>query len=428
MTSMRRCAVALGPCVSACRRPQSTPQKSTGRINKWQSPPDCASRIHSSARTSKRPPTSFPELAGPKKEDGEGEGALVSYEDLFEEASRLSRTRDTYERVLRAFCRRDVRRRGHVEFIYMALRKMPQFGVERELPVYNMLLDVFPKEVFVPRSYIQRMFNHFPRQQECAVQVLEQMENYGILPNLETKALLMQIFGVKSHPMRKFQRLLYWFPRFKHVNPFPVPQPLPPDPVELARLSLQRIANDLGSRVTVYQEPRSYLGADGREIHLSHIVGIQSPDQRDLLAQHDHRHPVFVEGPFPLWLRRTCVHYYILRSDPLPPDAKAPREVDPERSLAYPLRMDFDLERDLGDDDELDVDEVDEGPVYAMCQVGSGDQASLAKWISGLQRTNPILGCTPVLFRVQPGPQELEETAGERLQPVEEPGRQQMQQ
>ncbi|XP_078393693.1 evolutionarily conserved signaling intermediate in Toll pathway, mitochondrial, partial [Cetorhinus maximus] len=357
MTSMRRCAVALGSCVSACRRPLSAPQKPQGRISKWQCPRDYTSRLHTSARTAKGPPVNFPELSGRKKDGEEREGALVAYEDLFEEASRLSRTRDTYERVLHAFCRQDIRRRGHVEFIYMALRKMPEFGVERELPVYNMLLDVFPKEVFVPRSYIQRMFNHFPRQQECAVQILEQMENYGILPNMETKALLVQIFGVKSHPMRKFQRLLYWFPRFKHINPFPVPQPLLPDPVELARLTLQRIANDLSSQVTVYQEPRSYLGPDGREIRLSHIVGIQSPDQRDLLARHDCRHPVFVEGPFPLWLRRTCVHYYILRSDPLPPDAKVPPQVDPERSLFYPLQMDFDLERDPGDDNELDVEE-----------------------------------------------------------------------
>ncbi|XP_038644321.1 evolutionarily conserved signaling intermediate in Toll pathway, mitochondrial [Scyliorhinus canicula] len=174
------------------------------------------------------------------------------------------------------------------------------------------------------------------------------------MPDVETKTLLTQIFGVKSHPMRKFQRLLYWFPRFKHVNPYPVPQPLPSDPVALAQLGLQRIANDLSCQVTVYQEPRSYLGPDALEIRLPHIVGIQSPDQRELLARHDCRRPVFVEGPFPLWLRRTCVQYYILRSDPA---AKEGRTVDPERNFYYPLEMNFDLERDLGDDDELDVEE-----------------------------------------------------------------------
>lgn len=73
------------------------------------------------------------------------------------------------------------------------------------------------------------------------------------MPNMETKVLLVQIFGEKGHPMRKFQRIMYWFPKFKHINPFPVPQHLPEDPVDLARFSLTRIADDLDAKVTVYQ-------------------------------------------------------------------------------------------------------------------------------------------------------------------------------
>lgn len=73
------------------------------------------------------------------------------------------------------------------------------------------------------------------------------------MPNMETKVLLVQIFGEKGHPMRKFQRIMYWFPKFKHLNPFPVPLQLPEDPVDLARLSLTRIANDLDAKVSVYQ-------------------------------------------------------------------------------------------------------------------------------------------------------------------------------
>lgn len=75
----------------------------------------------------------------------------------------------------------------------------------------------------------------------------------GIMPNMETKVLLVQIFGEKGHPMRKYQRIMYWFPKFKHMNPFPIPHQLPEDPVDLARLALTRIANDLDAKVTVYQ-------------------------------------------------------------------------------------------------------------------------------------------------------------------------------
>lgn len=111
-------------------------------------------------------------------------------------------------------------------------------------------------------------------------------------------------------------------------------------------------------------------------------LGIQSPDQMSLLAEHDPSYPVIVEGPFPLWLKKTCVHYYILRAEPAAKKKVGTRcqlkccpgvgadegdgncclfivqeEVDPERCFYYPLQLDLDLERDLGDDLSFDVDE-----------------------------------------------------------------------
>lgn len=53
--------------------------------------------------------------------------------------------------------------------------------------------------------------------------------------------------------------------------------------------------------------------------------GIQSPSQVELLAKHNPNRPLFVEGPFPLWLRSKCVYYYVLRADPTPPEEKVGR-------------------------------------------------------------------------------------------------------
>ncbi|XP_062239794.1 evolutionarily conserved signaling intermediate in Toll pathway, mitochondrial isoform X2 [Platichthys flesus] len=339
------------------------------------------------------------------------EKSLITNDDLFERVAKDARTKAMFNKVMDIFIKRDIRRRGHVEFIYAALKKMPEFGVERDLAVYNKLLDVFPKEVFVPRNYIQRMFNHYPRQQECGVQLLEQMENYGIMPNMETKVLLVQIFGEKTHPMRKYQRIMYWFPKFKHINPFPIPQQLPEDPADLARFSLTRIANDLDAKVIVYQLPCTDVTVSGEEITLPHIIGTQSPSQMELLAKHNPSRPVFVEGPFPLWLRKTCVHYYILRADPIPPDEKVEEPYDPEQCLDYPLQLDLDLDRDFGDEESFDVEDLDEGPVFAMCMTSQGDQATLNQWISGLQQSNPVLGQVPTLFRLNAGPRELQGAA-----------------
>lgn len=52
---------------------------------------------------------------------------------------------------------------------------------------------------------------------------------------------------------------------------------------------------------------------------------------------------------------------------------------------------------------------MEEGAIYAMCMVGQGDQATLARWITGLQETNPILGHVPTVFRLDSGPQELQD-------------------
>ncbi|CAK6968631.1 evolutionarily conserved signaling intermediate in Toll pathway%2C mitochondrial [Scomber scombrus] len=365
-------------------------------------------RFHGSPVCSKGPPVPAEFINNDDDDDKKKNKSLVTHDDLFEKVAKDDKTKATFNKAVDVFIKGDIRRRGHVEFIYAALKKMPEFGVERDLVVYNKLLDVFPKEVFVPRNFIQTMFNHYPRQQECGVQILEQMENYGIMPNMETKVLLVQIFGVKGHPMRKFQRIMYWFPKFKHINPFPVPQHLPEDPVDLARLSLTRIANDLDANVTVYQMPCTDITESGEEITLPHIVGSQSPSQMELLAKHNPSRPVFVEGPFPLWLRKTCVHYYILRADPAPPEEQVEEPYDPERCFDYPLQLDLDLDRDLGDTESFDVEDLDEGPVFAMCMTSQGDQTVLNQWISGLQQTNPILGQVPTLFRLDAGPKELQ--------------------
>lgn len=131
-----------------------------------------------------------------------------------------------------------------------------------------------------------------------------------------------------------------------------------------------------------------------------HIVGIQSPDQQAALACHDPARPIFVEGPFSLWLRDKCVYYHILRADLLPPEERKVEEIPEEWSLYYPMQLDLAYERSGWDDYKFNINEVEEGPVFAICMAGAHDQATLAKWIQGLQETNPALARIPVVFRL----------------------------
>ena len=64
---------------------------------------------------------------------------------------------------------------------------------------------------------------------------------------------LIEIFGKQSHTFRKYQRMMYWLPKFKYSNPYYVPYDLPNDRIELAKMALQRMAVDLENEVSIFE-------------------------------------------------------------------------------------------------------------------------------------------------------------------------------
>ncbi|XP_036255956.1 evolutionarily conserved signaling intermediate in Toll pathway, mitochondrial [Molothrus ater] len=306
-----------------------------------------------------------------------------------------------FEAALRELSRAPPGRGGRLALVEAALAALPALGAERSLGAYNALLRLLPRGAWVPRGPVQRLLFPFPRQQECGLRLLEQMERYGVMPDAETRFLLLGVFGPRSRPMRKLQRMQFWLPRLRHLDPHPQPpRPIPPG-LEAARLGLQRMACDPGAVISVIQAPVPDSGEDEGSVQ-PFILSCQSQDQRELLAQHGPARPVFVEGPFPLWLRGTLLKYFVLRGDPLPPQLRDPPP-DPERSFYFPLHLELELERGPWDDNDFAVDRVEEGPVLALCVAGGAERRSLARWIAALQEQNPALESTPVIFRLKPG-------------------------
>ena len=91
------------------------------------------------------------------------------------------------DRNKRSFCfvvdkyleKESVYRRGHVEFVMAGLDKMKEMDLHRDLDCYKMLLQCFPTGVMIPQTVWQVEFMHFPKQQECCIEIIEQMERYG---------------------------------------------------------------------------------------------------------------------------------------------------------------------------------------------------------------------------------------------------------
>lgn len=109
------------------------------------------------------------------------------------------KNRDSFLSMVNLFVERDKHRRHHVEFIYAALKHMKEFGVERDIEVYKSILDVMPKGKFIATNMFQAEFMHYPKHQECAIFLLDQMEYNGWYSTYRDCVLLfLHNFCVKS--------------------------------------------------------------------------------------------------------------------------------------------------------------------------------------------------------------------------------------
>nr|CAD7612298.1 unnamed protein product [Timema genevievae] len=227
--------------------------------------------------------------------------------------------------------------------------------------------------------------------------------------------ILVNIFGRKGHPLRKYWRMMYWMPKFKNLSPWPLPRPIPQDSQLLARLALSRMSSvDLQTSVCTYQVSWFTLpGAGLYQLTLTKnwfqtsahadslddtwVVSAQSPLQRKLLDAHPRNVPVYVEGAFLVWLREAPVNYFILRAEARPRPRHEPADPDDVSSLRDPFS-----EEGAGENAPPTVHEQDDGTILAMCATGTSSRDSLLSWVRLLERDgNPALGHLPVLFKLR---------------------------
>nr|CAD7416254.1 unnamed protein product [Timema poppensis] len=287
----------------------------------------------------------------------------VVVRDLFEQVT--DKNKQTYLDMVKIFESRGIHRRGHVEFIYSAMKHMEEFGVEKELEVYKALIDVLPKGRFIPTNIFQAEFMHYPKQQQCVIDVLEKMENNGVIPDLEMEDILVNIFGRKGHPVRKYWRMMYWMPKFKNISPWPLPRPVPQDSQLLARLALTRMSSvDLQTNIRARRLAGRHVGGERPKSLTEETTG-RSPTQRTRL-----------------------------RGGGVPGVAERSSDVS---SLRDPFS-----EEGAGECVPPTVHEQDDGTILAMCATGTSSRDSLLSWVRLLERDgNPALGHVPVLFKLQ---------------------------
>lgn len=206
--------------------------------------------------------------------------------------------------------------------------------------------------------------------------------------------MLMNIFGRRGHPVRKFWRMMYWMPKFKNLSPWIVPNPPPNDALDLARLAIERMCSvDLQSKTSIYQTSDVESSIDD-----TWIVSGQSSDQKELLGKHKKESAVFIEGPFLIWLRNKSISYFILRGDPLP-TIEDDEDYDDVSNIDVPF-FGFGKSKKTKLALKKTVHEQPDGVIYAICCTGCSTKDSLLSWVRLLEKDgNPNLENLAILFK-----------------------------
>ena len=160
--------------------------------------------------------------------------------DLFE---RQERTRAGFLAVVEEFLARDKTKRGHVEFVMSALKRLEEFHVEEDLAVYHRLLDVFPVNEFnKPINMVDKYWPRHLPQIEAATELLERMGYFAVSPTYETIEKLSNILGYHSDPVKKAIQIGWWTSMMQDTNPYDIGSLRRYRPFVLAGLVLKRIA------------------------------------------------------------------------------------------------------------------------------------------------------------------------------------------
>ena len=172
---------------------------------------------------------------------------IIAFESALEE----DRSKEGFVRVVNNFLDKDRLRRGHLSFVYTALYYVDAFGLEKDVDVYNEILEAFPKYKIVNRTLLDALWPKPHPQIDAALDLLTKMEDNGIRPDDLTYTILLEVFGKASFPAQKAQRMAYWFDKYKDSNPHLLSEEDLKDRYKVCELALKRIS--MGEDIKVYQ-------------------------------------------------------------------------------------------------------------------------------------------------------------------------------
>ena len=291
-----------------------------------------------------------------------------------------------------------VSRMSYVEFIDEALAKLKNLGLEKDLNAYKELLRVFPPGKFWPRRWDSNFGLFNAPQQLAAVRVLHQMELNGLRPDKDFEKIIIDAFSKKSDVWVKVIRMNFWSMKGRNIDPNPLPEKLPEEAHQKAKVALSRMLEDPKSIITITNSSRVPQSVDK-----TWIVFSQSPDQKVIIDRLPEESILYVEEGGEVYVGKDYLTYYLLkyRVDDETRERKTRRTVVPNFDYNT-LKVKFygkPIKEVLAD--MLDKHFVDSGYVLGLCITGTSSQDSLLSWIKILQERNPLMNKHNVIFQMR---------------------------
>ncbi len=175
----------------------------------------------------------------------------------FENSLLNDRSKEGFIELIHNFRHKDKQSRGHLSFLYAAIKYIDHFGLQKELDVYNELLDVFPKYKFTNKTLFDAIWAKPHPQIDCALDLLTLMEDNYVRPDDLTYTILLEVFGRASLPVQKANRMAFWFDKYRDINPYLLDEEDLKDKFKVCKFAMERITNDK-ENIKVYQPKVAY--------------------------------------------------------------------------------------------------------------------------------------------------------------------------
>ncbi|KAJ8959107.1 hypothetical protein NQ318_022364 [Aromia moschata] len=329
------------------------------------------------------------------EEEAKNGDKQIAPKDAFQQIE--NKNRNTYIEMVKIFVHRDEKyRRGHVEFIYSALKNMEEFGGEQGSRGLQSPYRRSSKREIHPHKHVPSGIHALP--QAAAVYNRPSGTDGGQRCHAGLRDGRFAAQHLRQQGLPFAEVLADDVLDAKVQKPLAVActRPLPHDIFDLAKYAIERISSvDVNSVVTVYQSSDIKDSIDD-----TWIVSAQSKTQRRLMQEHNVKEPVYVEG------NGNPINYFILRGKPKP-IVDEDVDLDDVSKIKVPL---FSIKPPVVKHLKVvpSVHEQEDGVIYSVCATGTSSKDSLLSWIRHLEKDGlENLGKVQIVFTLRSGTKEI---------------------